>query len=334
MPETTTQQPAPGSAANFGVVATFCSGVAMGTCNVIPGGDSGTIALIIGIYERIVTAISHVDGTLFAMIVQRRWREAIDRLDLKFMVPLMVGVGTGIATVGSLMHYLLEHHYHTMLPIFFGMIAASCYLVARLVPRWRIQEILLLVFGFALAMWLVLQPALQHPPQALWYIFLCGLIGICALILPGISGAFILLVMGRYHDLTGVIHRATKLSLDFNDFLILVAFGLGCLFGVVGCSKFLKWLLARYEYPTLAFLCGIKVGSLWKIWPIQVDTTPQIAEFKDKLFEPLPLNQTQLNSQFWITMGIVVISAVAVLALEYFSVRRNPVAATVHEDLT
>ncbi len=297
-------------------VTHFSCGFSMGICNVIPGGDSGTIALIIGIYQRIVTAISRVDATLLMLLLQRKWIAACQRVDLGFMLPLMFGVAVGIASMGTLMHYLVEHHFNIMMPIFFGLIAASCWMVAKLVERWEVPEMVALVLGVIIALSIVLQPGLAHPPEGLWYIVLCGFIGICALILPGISGAFLLLFLGKYHDLTGVIDRAIRLNFTGDDFAILVAFGIGCFLGLVSCSKFLRWLMEHYGSATMAALCGFKIGSLYKIWPLQVDTTPQITEFKRKVFEPVPLNQTQFDETFWLAITLVLISAGATLLLD------------------
>ena len=148
------------------------------------------------------------------------------------------------------------------------------------------------------------------------------MIGICALILPGISGAFILLVMGKYHDLTGVIHRTVEFHLSISDLYVLVAFCAGCLLGLVGCSKFLKWLLEHHESPTMALLCGIKIGSLWKLFPFQRDTTPEITDFKHKVFQPIPFSQIPIDRSFWITIGIVLIAGLAVLMLDYLVLAR------------
>ncbi|HWL07883.1 MAG TPA: DUF368 domain-containing protein [Planctomicrobium sp.] len=308
----------------------FGCGVLMGTCNVIPGGDSGTIALIAGIYQRIVTAISNIDGTLLKMVLKGEWKLAFQRVDFWFMLPLVAGVGVGIAGMGTVMHYLVEHHFNIMLPIFFGLIAASCWMVAKLVERWGIVEIFCIIAGAVLALELVLQPALSHPPEGLWYIVLCGLIGICALILPGISGAFLLLFMGKYYDLTGVIDRATKLNLTGDDLMVLVAFCAGAALGLVGCSKFLKWLMEHYGSATMATLCGFKIGSLYKIWPFQVDTTPEIAEFKHKVFQPIPLSQMQFDGTFWLGTILVLVAAGAVLALDHLALSKAE--EVIHDD--
>lgn len=324
------QNGSPAEAAPKRPFAHFGCGLAMGICNVIPGGDSGTIALIVGIYQRIVTAISNVDATLLAMILKRQWLAASRRLDLTFMIPLVLGVGCGIASMGKLMHYLVEHQFEIMMPIFFGLIAASCWMVAKLVERWTATEILSIIAGTALALWMVFQPALTHPPESLWYIVLCGLIGICALILPGISGAFILLFMGKYHDLTGVIDRATKLNITGDDFAVLVAFGVGCFIGLVGCSKFLKWLMEHHGSATMAALCGFKIGSLYKIWPFQRDMTPEITEFKHKDFQPIPFNEMQFDGTFWMGMALVVMAGGAALLLDYLALSNEK--KVLHDD--
>ena len=133
----------------FSLGKCFASGLAMGMCNVTPGGDSGTIALIVGIYQRIISAISHVDNVLLQHVLKGRWIAAFKHLDLGFMFPVVAGVATGILSMGSLMDYLVEHHYSTMLPIFFGLIGASCYLVAKLIHKWEALELALIMGGTA-----------------------------------------------------------------------------------------------------------------------------------------------------------------------------------------
>lgn len=307
----------------------FGSGVLMGICNVIPGGDSGTVALIVGIYQRIVSAISGADATLLKLLLKGKFREALQRVDAWFMIPLLAGVGFGIVSMGSFMHYMIEHHYHIMLPIFFGLIAASCWLVAKLIDRWGPAEIFLIIVGTVLAYWIVSLPGLKHPPDQLWYIVFCGMLGICALILPGISGSFLLIILGKYHDLTGVISRAAKFQFTGDDLQVLIAFCIGAALGLVACSKFLKWLLEHHGSATMAALCGFKIGSLYKIWPFQVDLTPEIAEFKKKEFQPI-FSDIPIDSHFVMTILIVVGVGAAMLWLEHFAVQKAK--AVVHDD--
>lgn len=302
----------------------------MGGADVIPGVSGGTVALILGIYERLVTAISRVDAVFLGHVRSGRWWAAGTYLDLSFLLPLAGGIVCGVAALGTVMHALLEHYLQFTLAAFFGMIGASSYLVGRLIHRWQIQEYLLLLAGAAFAVWLVRQPVLADPPDSLWYIFFCGLIGICAMILPGISGAFILVILGKYHDLTGIIKQTMNLDIVPENLVIVVVFCSGCLLGLLSFSKLLKWLLAHHGSVTMAALCGFMTGSLWKIWPFQVDATPHIEEFKHKLFHPAPLNQISIDGAFWLTLGIMLAAGAGVLLLDRLAM--GDADRVVHDD--
>ena len=302
----------------------------MGCADIIPGVSGGTVALILGIYERLVTAISRVDTTFIGHLTGRRWRDAAAYLDLKFLIPLGIGILAGVAVLGTVMHALLEHYLQFTLAAFFGMIGASCYLVGRLIHRWGISEFILLPLGALFAFWLVRQPALATPPDAQWYIFLCGVIGICAMILPGISGAFILLIMGKYHDITGIIKQTLQLELSVASITTVAVFGTGCVVGLLSFSKLLRWLLAHHGSATMAALCGFMAGSLYKIWPFQVDTTPEVEEFKHKFFQPVSLTEIPIDGRFWLTILIAIVAALLVLALDRFAVA--PGERVVHDD--
>ncbi|WP_437187066.1 DUF368 domain-containing protein [Planctomicrobium sp. SH668] len=307
---------------------TIGCGFLMGLCTVIPGGDSGTIALIMGIYQRLVTAISRIDAVFLMLLGKGQLKKALQRIDALFLVFMGIGVVVGVGSMGKLMHYLMEHHFTLMLPIFFGMIGASCWMVAKLVERWGGLEFGLLFGGIALAIVILQMPGLKTPPDDLWYIVICGFIGICALILPGISGSFLLIILGKYHDLTGVIDRATKLDLTSNDFGILVAFAIGCGLGLVSCSKVLKWMLEHHGSATMAGLCGIKIGFLYKIWPFQKDLTPEITEFKHKTMEPILA--PAIDGQFWFAILLVIASAAFVIWLEHYATKKAQ--AVIHDD--
>ncbi|MCG8584650.1 MAG: DUF368 domain-containing protein [Pirellulales bacterium] len=247
-------------------------GVLMGGADIIPGVSGGTVALIVGIYERLVTAISSFDLRLLSLIKKRAWREAADHIDLRFLVALGFGILTGIASLATLTNYLLIHYQAQTLSLFFGLILASSVLVGRMVERWSPVTIGLLIAGTVFAYWLVGQlPAV--PPEGLWYLFACGAIAICAMILPGISGAFIMVIMGVYTDVTGAISAVTRGQATAETFLQLGIFAVGCGLGLLSFSKFLRWLLGRHEAATMATLCGFMVGSLRKIWPFKNDVS-------------------------------------------------------------
>ena len=291
-------------------------GLLMGAADIIPGVSGGTMALILGIYNRLVTAISHVDRTLLGHLTHRRWSDAAKHLDLRFLIALGAGIATGIVALGSLMHLLLEDYTQYTLAAFFGLIAASSLLVGRMIEKWTPGIVTLVALGAAVALWIVRQPALTPPPDALWYVFVCGVIGICAMILPGISGAFILLILGKYHDITGIIKDTLKLIITSDNVLTVFVFAAGCAIGLISFSKVLRWLLARHESQTMGVLCGFMLGSLWKIWPFQRDLTPGEEKFKLKQFEHLSLSEVPIDVTFAVTIGIAIAAVLFVLILD------------------
>ena len=247
-------------------------GLLMGGADIIPGVSGGTVALILGIYRRLVTAISHFDVQLVGYLGQRRWRDAAQHIDLRFLVTLGCGILVGIASLASLMHHLLEHHQAPTLAAFFGLILASSWIVARsITPTGRPAIWLWLAAGFAaalLAFWLVGLPDLR-PRPGLVYTFFCGTIAICAMILPGISGAAMLLLLGRYEHITGIIKNLVHFDVARDEVVELSIFAVGCAVGLIAFSKILKLLLAHYPSLTMAVLCGLMVGSLRRVWPFQ-----------------------------------------------------------------
>jgi len=289
-------------------------GFLMGGADIIPGVSGGTMALILNIYQRLVSAISHFDFHLLALLKQRRWREAARYCDFRFLLFLGMGVMFGIGGLASLMHFLLREHRQPTSAVFFGLIAASSLIVARMITRWTPQQGILVLVGALLAYWIVGLPLLTNPPDGVWYLFVAGLIAISAMILPGISGAFILLILGKYTDITGMIKQFLQFDWNVDLFLSLIVFSLGCLCGLIGFSKFLKWLLERHEVQMLAVLCGLMIGSLRKIWPFKVDLTPDEHEFKLKRFENIwPAEWT---GEVLLACGLAGVAFIAVLVLD------------------
>jgi putative membrane protein len=265
-------------------------GMCMGGADVIPGVSGGTVALILGIYQRLVTAISHVDLQLLAFLRHRQWRQAARHLDLRFLISLGIGIAIGFLIMTTLMHYLLTDPQARAMTLaaFFGMILASAVLVGMLI---RVDSAAMLarvicwaLLGAVVAYGLsTLRNANVEPNLA--YLFMCGAIAICAMILPGISGAMVLLIMGVYVYLTEIPHELVQGKQILGNLTIVVVFGSGCALGLISFSKFLRWLLSRHEAETMALLCGFMVGALRKIWPFQLDVTPDQPDFKLKSFE-------------------------------------------------
>ncbi len=249
-------------------VATALRGAAMGAADVVPGVSGGTVALVLGIYRRLVTAISHFDIKLLDLLSRRKWQQAAAHVDLRFIAALATGVALGILSLAKLMKYLLAEHPQLTLAVFFGLIAASSVLVARMVSRWNHVTVGLVMLGAGFAFWLT-GLVKTEAEVSYGYLFLCGMVAICAMILPGISGAFILVILGMYHHVIDVVSNVARGAITTQDILFVAVFGSGCVLGLVGFSKILRILLSRFEAATMAVLCGFMLGSLRKVWPFQ-----------------------------------------------------------------
>jgi putative membrane protein len=297
-------------------------GFLMGGADAIPGVSGGTVALILGIYPRLVRAISRFDLTLLGFVKGGEIREAAVYVDLRFLAFLLVGFGGGIAGLMTTMHYLLEHELERTYAAFFGMIVASCLVVGRLVGGFDTRRILALLLGAVFAYWVVGLPFLENPPDSLPWLFFCGVVAICAMILPGISGAFILLILGAYYEVTGVVKALTQFQAGAEDIQILLTFAAGAGLGIVAFSKFLNVLLAKARGVTMAALAGFMFGSLRKIWPFKTDVTPTEPEFKLKQFENHWPDLA--DGETWFTLLVLVGAGAFVLLLERLSVPSDP----------
>ncbi|RCS47626.1 DUF368 domain-containing protein [Bremerella cremea] len=257
----------------------FLCGLAMGAADAVPGISGGTVALVLGIYRRLVDAISQVNGQTFHLLRKRDWKALAERFDIWFLLALLAGVACGILTFVTILHDLIgepDHPARTkplVYATFFGAIAGSGYLVTRMIhPKNRqhlVLCIVLAIVGGGFAYWLTSLPALNDfttAPNPL-VSFLLGAIAICAMILPGISGSYLLLILGAYHYFSGIPKAMAKGQLVMEDVFAFACFALGCLFGLLSFSKFLKWLLHQHEAATLSLMGGFMIGALKKLWP-------------------------------------------------------------------
>ena len=246
----------------FGVAI---KGMAMGMAEVVPGVSGGTIAFITGIYEELIDSIKSVDGSFFKLFFTGKWKEAFVKVNGIFLLLLITGMLVGIVLSLFLVTYLLEHHGEALWGFFFGLIIASGIYIANKVSSWNIRTIGLLIIGIVISYGItIITPA--GGTESLPFVFMSGAVAISALILPGISGSFILLLLGMY----GVIipHVKSLLSSpNTESLLIAFVFGLGCLVGLGLFSRILSYAFKEYKDPTLAMLTGFMIGSLNKIWP-------------------------------------------------------------------
>ena len=241
-------------------------GACMGAADVIPGVSGGTIAFIMGIYDEFVGSIAKVDATAVKMIFSGRIRDFWKHVNGNFLVSLFAGIGFSVVALAGLMQTLLTTFPIQTWAFFFGLIVASSMFILRGISGWRIKDGLMLILGLVLGVTVcTLSPT--QTPDSLWFIFLSGAIAICAMILPGISGSFILLILGKYQYIMACISNLVA-GVDFGrNLMILAVFMLGAVVGILGFSKFLHWLLARWHRATLIVLAGFIIGSLVKVWP-------------------------------------------------------------------
>lgn len=291
----------------------------MGAADVVPGISGGTVALILGIYQRLVIAISHIDSDALLLISRGRLRDAARHTDFWFVASLGCGILTGIASLASAMRHLLIHHRSLTYAAFCGMILASVLIVARRVERWSPIRLGLMIGAATLALRIVTLTALQNPPDSLWYLFLCGTIGIIAMILPGISGAFLLVILQRYFYIIERLKELLHLNLSRDVLVPIIVFCAGCLTGLLIFSRFLKWLLLNYGHATISTLCGFMIGAMYCLWPFQRDTTPEQLDFSRKVFEPFM--PTAVTSEVVAVVLIAIIAFVAIERLERLSQR-------------
>ena len=236
----------------------FAKGVAMGAANVIPGVSGGTIALITGIYERLINALKSGDITSLKLLLSGKFSDLWQRIDGRWLSILIAGVAISIVTLAKLFEYLLEHHEQLTMAFFFGLILVSIWYVAKRIEHWKPSVWVALAIGASVAILIAtLAPASENASFA--YVFLCGVIAISSMILPGLSGSFVLIIMGNYALVLGAI---STFSLS-----ILLPMALGCMVGLIVFSHVLAWVFKHYQDHTLALMTGFVVGSLVVIWP-------------------------------------------------------------------
>lgn len=242
-------------------------GCAMGAADVIPGVSGGTIAFITGIYETLLNSIRAFDLTALKLFFRGQWKAWWQKINGNFLFSLLAGIGISIFSLAKLMTWLLENHPIGIWSFFFGLIIASSILVAKEIKHWNLWSVVSGIIGIVIAYYItVVTPT--ETPNAWWFIILSGAIAICAMILPGISGSFILLLMGKYLFIMEAVH---ELRIG-----ILALFAVGAVAGIISFSHVLSWLLKNYHNVTVSLLTGFMVGSLNKVWPWKETLTTSV----------------------------------------------------------
>jgi len=240
-------------------LALALQGFLIGTVDAVPGVSGGTVALLLGIYEELVQSIRAVaDFSLLKRFKSESWRVVVNDLPLRFLIVVALGILAGAFTLAHSLEWALEHYPRFVWALFFGLVVASAMIVSRRVVRWRLVHGGLLLLGVVAAYGLSgLVPV--STPDTIPLFFLSGLAAICAMILPGVSGALVLVILGKYEDVLAAVTGFKVLPL--------MAFALGAVLGLGLMSRLLTWLLKRFHDVTIAFLSGLMLGSLRRLWP-------------------------------------------------------------------
>ena len=268
-------------------------GACMGAADVIPGVSGGTIAFNTGIYDQLIESINSINGTALKLFFSGKFKEFWKHINGSFLVSLFCGILVSVLSLAGLMQYLLEHHPIQTWAFFFGLIVASSIFILRGIQGWNMKSAMFPVLGVVLGI-VVCTLSPTQTPDALWFIFLSGAIAICAMILPGISGSFILLILGKYKYIMGAITGLTTGAAVGESLVILCVFAVGAVCGILAFSRLLHWLLARFNKETLMVLAGFIIGSLVKVWPwsnmeaIVISQFPEIADMAAATQQAIP----------------------------------------------
>lgn len=234
-------------------------GFFMGAANVVPGVSGGTVALISGIYNELIDSLNALMSVgTWKSLFKDGWKTWWNTIHGEFLLSLGIGVILSIFTLAKVMGYALTFHPIQTWAFFFGLIVASAVVMLRDIKGWKWSDVAVTLAGTALGLAVcTLSPS--QTPDDMWFIAICGAIAICTMILPGISGSFILVILGKYDYIMGAI--------DSLNFPVIAVFGVGCVLGIMAFSKALHWLLSRWERQTMLVLVGFVIGSLVKVWP-------------------------------------------------------------------
>ncbi len=269
----------------------------MGSADIVPGVSGGTMALILGIYERLLNAIKSVNGIFLKTFFSFKWKAAFKELHIGFLVVLFAGIFAALAfftKIVPLQVYMFTHP-EIVFGLFFGLILGSIYILYKTLNEISWQEIVMSVLGVGFGLWVVsLVPA--DTPEHPAFVFLSGMIAICAMILPGISGSYLLLIMRKYDYLLSSIGKIGGAE-TIEGIIVLIPFMLGAVVGLVAFSRLLSWLLGKYHSQTISVLIGFLIGSLFVIWPFQNrEFVEQVRELEELAYNDKQV-QELLNSE-------------------------------------
>ncbi len=287
----------------------------MGAANVIPGVSGGTIAFVTGIYERLINSIKSFDGVALKLLLGRKFSDLIKHIDAGFLATLTFGVLVALLTLARVLDYGFTHHPILISALFFGLIAASIWSIFKMVKHWSSGAVFGLVIGCAIAVSMAFLPQAQQN-ESIFYLMICGVVAMCSMIIPGVSGSFVLILMGNY-NLIMVDSLKNLGDMNFKESLtILIPVGIGAVAGMAALSRLLSWLFSKFHDVAVATITGFVAGSLVTIWPWKNDIKAIFANGKEKTtgYERyLP----EIDTNFWIAIAVMLIGAAVMIGVEF-----------------
>jgi len=290
-------------------ITLFLKGMAMGTANVIPGISGGTIALLTGIFERLINAIKSFNLQAVKLLFKGKFAELIKHIDLYFLLWVFLGVGIAIISIANIFKYLFENYPVYIWSFFFGLVLISVYFVGKEVKKYNFSSIICLIIGTSAAVAIsLLSPASEN--NTTLYLILCGIIAACSMILPGLSGSFVLILLGNYQL---VMIDAVSLF----DFSVLLPVVIGAAIGIMGFSYILSWLFNKFKDQTISLLTGFVLGSVMILWPWKNSITQTFGD-KTKLigYEWL---LPEINLEFFIALLFIIAGIFSVWIIEKYA---------------
>lgn len=301
----------------FEFLTNLLKGALMGAANVIPGVSGGTMALLTGIFEKLINAIKAFDLQAVRLALKFRIKELLEHIEFRFLAAVGIGVIVSILTFARVLEYLFDHHALYVWSFFFGLILASVYYVSRKISRATVSVIVLYVLGAATAAAIAfMEPAAEN--ASFPYLLICGAVSMCSMILPGLSGSYVLLLMGNYELV--MIQAVNTFDLG-----ILVPVGIGSVAGLALFARLLSWIFKRYHDQTIALLSGFIFGSLAILWPWKdavIKTFQKGDEIKEKVIG-YDYNLPGLTAETGIALAIMVAGILIIAAVETMAGRRK-----------
>ena len=287
-------------------------GFAMGMADIVPGVSGGTVALITGVYQDLIESISSFNRSFFSKILKKEFQAAFKQVNLPFLLTLFTGIILAVISMSRVMHFFMDEYSILTWSLFFGLILASIIFVGKTVENILTLKNLGFVMLGTIIGYSIVSLIPVTTPNSFIMIFLSGCIAICAMILPGISGSFILLILGKYLYITS----ALKNPFNLESITIISIFSFGCLLGLLSFSKILNFLLKSYHNITMCILTGFMIGSIKKIWPWKEVLESKIIRGKIHVLREVNILPPELNTEVIMAFSLMIIGIVLVLVLE------------------